>query len=124
MGDTAFPIVERERRLQVLYHGLYGNSQLRRLPECPIKNSAVWSGTEQHIEMYVNNLRLSLEEALAQAETQTHPGAFLLLTCHLNRPRRLKSRSLAALTNFPWLTLGLCLLVLGLVFGGMTDSDR
>jgi len=107
------PRRERESWLRVLYSRLYGLGPRDRLPSCPVKELelAGWRSSEHGIADHVDMLRISLDEALRQVDTQTHPGAFLLLTCHLGRAR---PESLA-LSRFPWVLVAVLVVFLGVL---------
>jgi len=109
---------EREVRLRLLYLRLYALQASAALPEVPSKLAKLQenaSVAELRIMSNVESLRITLTEALAQVNTQRHPGAYFLLSCHLGKERP------PACQSFPWLTLGALLLIVGLLCG---PSDR
>ena len=111
--DTALnfklPWRDREVRLRVLYHCLYGLPDSKALPSVPtaLLSQRYSEEAENRVEANVDTLRISLPEALRQLSTQRHPGAYFLLTCHLGKER------LPACQGFPWLTFGVLLILLG-----------
>jgi len=107
-----------EDKLRLLYAHLYGLPRSKRLPHCPEgvvpeAGSAVALAAASRVAANMERLRISLAEALAQAETQRRPAAFFLLTCHL-RKERPRSRGRAC-ERFPWVSLATSLLALGLI---------
>ncbi|CAE7220309.1 unnamed protein product [Symbiodinium sp. CCMP2592] len=108
------PWRDREVRLRVLYHCLYGLADTKVLPSVPtalLTQLCSVEGAETRVEANIESLRISLPEALKQLSTQRHPGAYFLLTCHLGKER------LPACQGFPWLTFGVLLLLLGVLCG-------
>eukprot|EP00439_Symbiodinium_sp_Y106_P087048 s129_g38.t2 len=85
------PWRDREVRLRVLYHCLYGLADTKVLPSVPtalLTQPCSVEGAETRVEANIEaseSLRISLPEALKQLSTQRHPGAYFLLTCHLGK---------------------------------------
>jgi hypothetical protein len=108
---------QREVRLRALYSHLYGLGYNSKLPDCPY-GTMVAAGAQLRIAKNLAQLRVTWEEALQQVDTQTHPGVFLLLTCHLGRERT--RRRNFAFSDVPMVSLGSALLVLGLLWEHFT----
>ncbi|CAJ1369041.1 unnamed protein product [Effrenium voratum] len=111
--SSKVPLAQREAWLRVFYL-LYGAQELPSVPQLrPLRRP----GAAERVAENMDRLRISLPEALRQINSQRHPGAYLLLTCHLGRERP------PACQNFPWLTLGGMLLLIGL-FCGPSNRER
>ncbi|CAL1161942.1 unnamed protein product, partial [Cladocopium goreaui] len=119
--DVQQDYMERETALRAFYVALYGASRKNKLPRVPGPLHALAranpAGSASTVAAQMRQLQISLPEALRQVNTQRHPGAFLLLTCHLGKERP------AGCQNFPWLSLGALLLLIGILCGP-SRSDR
>eukprot|EP00434_Breviolum_minutum_P003772 symbB.v1.2.003321.t1/scaffold187.1/size278738/6 len=82
-----------------------------------LETTKATSSSSRVVVQQMHQLRISLPEALRQVNTQRHPGAYLLLTCHLGKERP------PACQNFPWISLGALLLLIG-VLCGPSRQDR
>lgn len=110
--DLQRPSNQREVRLRALYAYLYGHGCPNKLPACPYPMK-VRSRAHRCIAKNIENLHITLQDLLGQIDTQVHPGVFLLLSCHLGREHQ-QSR-MFAWSDFPLVTLGGLLLVIGLL---------
>ncbi|CAK9110884.1 unnamed protein product [Durusdinium trenchii] len=125
--DAQVPFMDREAMLQAFYFGLYGLPPATDLPSVPSRFRApagaaagapgaarAGEASGERLKRLAGNLQqlqITLQEALRQVNSQRHPGAYLLLTCHLGRERP------PGCQNFPWLLLGTLLLLIGLLCG-------
>lgn len=111
---------QRERLLQVLYGSLYGRPPREAFPPCPLRAVTVREAAEADIASCVNGLHVSLDQVLSHAADQSHPGVYLLLSCHLGKI----SRRHPVWFDFPWVLVATCLLALGLFLGRSSESPQ